>query len=113
MVTTEWHRAEKTLAMPTNFNIIEIYCDGMEVGEARNRAVADCMKHKPRPEFLFFLDYDVAPAFDAVTKLLFRARHFPDHDIFCGVYCCKSAIPEPLIYKGDGAGPFWVGQSAT
>lgn len=106
-VTVEWHRARLALATPTNFNTITINVDGREVGAARCAAVELVLVHDPRPEFLFFLDYDVIPQFDALTKLLYRARCFPDHDIFAGVYCCKSSPPEPLLYKGDGAGPFW------
>jgi len=106
-VTTQWHRARMALVTPTNFNSFVIHADGMEVGEARNLAAQTVLAHQPRPEFLFFLDYDVLPQYDALTKLLMRARHFPGHDIFAGVYCSKSSPPEPLIYKGDGAGPFW------
>lgn len=106
-VTTQWHRARMALATPTNINTINITLDGLEVGDARNKAVAAVLAHDPVPEFLFFLDWDVVPLFDAVTKLLYRARHFPDHHIFAGVYCCKSSPPEPLIYKGNGIGPFW------
>lgn len=106
-LTVEWHRAERNLALPTNINRIQVHKDGMEVGDARQSAVEDCMKLPNRPEFIFFLDYDVIPQWDAVTKLLYRARHFPDYDIFAGVYCLKSSVSEPLIYKDWGTGPFW------
>ncbi len=106
-ITVEWHRAERNLALPTNINRIQVHLDGMEVGEARQKCVEDCMKLPNRPEFIFFLDYDVIPQYDAVTKLLYRARHFPDYDIFAGVYCLKSTVAEPLIYKEWGVGPFW------
>lgn len=106
-VTTQWHRARMALALPTNFFTIQVVVDGLEVGEARQQAVRAVLQHDPIPEFLFFLDYDVIPQFDAVQKLFLRARHFPKYDIFAGVYCAKSEIPEPLIYKGDGAGPYW------
>lgn len=106
-LTVEWHRAERNLALPTNINRIQVHKDGMEVGEARQSCIEDCMKLPNRPEFVFFLDYDVIPQWDAVTKLLYRARHFPDYDIFAGVYCLKSSVAEPLIYKDWGAGPFW------
>lgn len=106
-VTIEWHRAERNLALPTNINRIQVHKDGMEVGEARQSCVEDCMALSRRPEFIFFLDYDVIPCFDAVTKLLYRARHFPDYDVFAGVYCLKSTVAEPLIYKDWGVGPFW------
>lgn len=107
MVTTEWHRARSAISFPTNFNTINVVADGMEVGEARNTAVKLVMQQKVRPEFLAFLDYDVLPSYDCFTKLLYRARHFPQHDIFAGVYCCKSSPAEPLIYKGNGHGAFW------
>lgn len=107
MITTEWHRARQGLIMPTNFIQANIQCDGMEVGDARNVAVETAFNAKPRPAFLMYVDYDVIPTFDAVTKLLYRAQHFDDYDIFAGVYCSKTSVPEPLIYKGDGKGCFW------
>lgn len=106
-LTAEWHRAERGLALPTNLNRIQIFRDGMEVGEARQSCIVDCMALANRPEFLFFLDYDVIPQHDAVTKLLYRARHYPEYDIFSGVYCLKSPLPEPLIYRDWGVGPYW------
>ena len=107
-VTVAWHRKRNALAYGTNINFIELFEDGKEVGEARTSAAYRCLRHEPRPEFLFFLDDDVLPEFDAFTKLLFRARTHPNHDIFAGVYCCKFASPsDPLIYAGDGCGAFW------
>lgn len=107
-ITIDWHRRRMAISLPTNFNVIDLHCDGMEVGDARNAAVLRALEHPRKPEFIFFLDYDVLPEFDAVTKLIFRARHFPDYDIFAGVYVAKYMNPgEPLIYKGDGQGPFW------
>lgn len=107
LVTPEWHRARMGLSIPTNFNTINVTVDGMEVGDARNRAVSLVMESDPLPEYLFFLDYDVIPFYDGLTKLLMRARHFPDYDIISGVYCSKGSPAEPLIYKGNGRGPFW------
>ncbi len=107
MVTTEWQRARNNMQVPTNFNSINIVVDGMEVGDARNKAVSLTLEHDPKPEFLFFLDYDVIVPHDALCKLHRRARDFPDHDIFGGVYCIKNGNGEPLIYKGNGKGPFW------
>lgn len=100
-------RSRMDIQFPTNFNTFQICADGMEVGDARNFAVETCLNAAVKPEFLFFLDYDVLPSYDCVRKLLYRARHFPGHDIFAGVYCTKSSIPEPLIYKDWGIGPHW------
>lgn len=106
-ITVEFQRARANLACPTNFTYCEIHVDGKEVGEARCMAARYCLDAKPQPEFLFFLDYDVLPFFDALTKLVYRARCYPDYDIFAGVYCCKSSVAEPLIYTEDGHGPYW------
>ena len=106
-VTVEWHRRRMAIATPTNTNTYEITIDGHEVGDARNKAVEFALSRPSRAGFIFFLDYDVLPMHDCLTKLLYRAAHFPDHDIFAGVYCCKTHPAEPLIYAGDGHGPFW------
>lgn len=106
-VTMEWVRAKQSIQFPTNFSMVDVYRDGMEIGEARQSVIEYLLGLERRPEFLFFLDYDVIPAHDAITKLVMRARHFPDHDVFAGVYCSKSEPSEPLIYGANGAGPFW------
>jgi len=105
-IAVEWHRRRSSLSVGTNCNFIEFFCDGMEVGAAREAVVRRTLAHDPRPEFIFFLDNDVLPEFDAFVKLLYRARTFPGHDIFAGVYACKG-LAEPLIYSGNGAGPYW------
>lgn len=106
-ITVEWHRARMSLSRPTCINTCEIVADGMEVGEARQYAVETVLS-KPNPaEFIFWLDYDVLPCFDALTKLFYRARCYPDIDIFAGVYCSKGSPPEPLIYMDQGIGPHW------
>lgn len=103
-----WHRGRHNVALPSNINVTEIMADGMEVGVARSQAAALCLVHEPPVEFLFFNDYDVPMPTDALTKLFFRARTYPDHDIFVGVYCHKHHNPpEPLIYTENGQGPFW------
>ena len=107
MISIEWHRARMSLAVPTNWNSIELFIDGEEVGDARNIAVQKILALSAPPTFLFFLDYDVLPAPDALTKLIYRAACFPEHDIFCGVYTSKGSPGEPLIYKANGHGPFW------
>ncbi|HUT60712.1 MAG TPA: class I SAM-dependent methyltransferase [Phycisphaerae bacterium] len=106
-ITVEFHRAKLSLARPTCFNFCEIVADGMEVGVARCFAVEKALEQESPPEFIFWLDYDVLPSFDAMTKLFYRARCYPEYDVFAGVYCSKGSPPEPLIYMEQGAGPFW------
>lgn len=103
-----WHRHRMAMATPTNFNTIEMVADGMEVGEARSAIARRCLEYNPQPEFLLFLDYDVLMPADTLTKLFFRARTHPDHDIYAGVYCLKrDSMPEPLVYGDHGQGPLW------
>ncbi len=105
-ITVDWHRHRTALATGTNCNFIEFFCDGYEIGEGRDLIVKKVLEHEPRPEFIFWLDDDVLPSSDAFVKLLYRARCFPEYDLFAGVYACKG-IAEPLIYAGNGIGPFW------
>ncbi len=105
-LTVEWHRHRMSMGFPTNIQFYEVPADGMEVADARNYAAKRSLELGS--EFLFFIDSDVLLAFDALQKLMRRAREFPDHDIFSGLYCTKNlAAAEPLIYKHDGQGPFW------
>lgn len=107
-ITYEWHRKRTALALGTNINFMELHEDGKEVGDARTSAAYRCLEHQPQPKYLFFLDYDVLPDFDAFTKLFFRLQTMPDHDIATGVYCCKWMNPaDPLIYTTQGEGAFW------
>lgn len=105
-ITWEWHQAKTALAVGTNCNFMELFENGKEVGEARDSAVRRCLEHKPQPRYLFFLDDDVLPSFDAFVKLLRHMEWNPEIDIATGVYACKT-LCEPLIYKGNGVGPFW------
>lgn len=106
-LTPEWHRARASLAMPTNINLVELLADGMEVGDARSKIAKLCLESKPIPEFLFFLDSDVIVPSDALTKLFYNARCYPDYDVYAGVYCSKTNPPEPLIYGDNGTGAIW------
>ncbi len=107
-ISVAWHRHRMGMGIPTNISTVELVADGMEVGDARNEAVRAVFLLARTPEFLFFLDYDVLVSNDALVKLLSRARRFPDIDIYAGIYCSKSpGLPEPLMYKHDGDGPFW------
>jgi SAM-dependent methyltransferase len=106
-ITVDWHRRRMGMMTPTNITLSELAVDGMEVGDARCAAMRLALSAPKVPEFLFFIDYDVLIPYDALAKLLMRSRHFPDYDIFAGVYCTKTDLPEPLLYKGNGGGPFW------
>ncbi len=107
-LSPNWLRARMGMQIPTNINTAEMRADGMEVGVARSMIAAQCLAMEPEPEFVFFMDWDVLMPPDALTKLFMRARCFPKHDIYAGIYCCKwREQPEPLIYGEHGQGPIW------
>jgi SAM-dependent methyltransferase len=99
-VTVQWMRHKHGMTTGTNCNFIEWFCEARELVARRS------LSHQPRPEFVFFLDDDVLVPAEGFQKLLYRARCYPDHDIFAGVYACKG-LAEPLVYAGEGVGPFW------
>lgn len=103
-----WYRARAAVHLPTNYNSVEVFADGMPVDEARNMAVRAVLDMEERPAFLFWIDYDVIVPADCLAKLFFRAKCYPEIDVFAGVYCLKnSSVPDPLIYTENGAGAFW------
>lgn len=105
-VTVQWTRHRTALALGTNCNFIQLFEDGKEVGVARDSAARRCLAHRPRPRYLMFLDDDVLPMWDAFVKLFYRLQTNPNIDIAAGVYCVKG-WHDPLVYAGDGCGPFW------
>ncbi len=104
-ITVEWFRHRLHLALPFGRNSANIDIDGMEVGAARNEAVRIARENKCK--YLFFLDYDVLPPWNAYHKLVYLADQNPEYDVFAGVYCVKVDPPCPLIYRGFDGGPHW------
>jgi len=86
-------------------NIAEIYVDGQNVDDARNKAaqkaVDDGMK------YLFFLDWDTIPPPDAMSRLLYHLDNHPDFDVAAGLYCSKTQPPWPLLWREWGNGVSW------
>lgn len=82
--------ALKALAMPMFGNAAYYSPDSLEVGEARNEIVRSALRDGV--EWLFFMDYDVAPPPNALIKLLNLKT-----DIAAGVYHAKQVPSYPLI----------------
>lgn len=80
----------RNLAYPMFGNPIHYSPDGLEVGDARNLMVEQALRDGV--EWMFFLDYDVAPPPNALVKLLSLKA-----DIAAGVYNSKEVPSYPLI----------------
>lgn len=89
-MTRETSIALRQLSYPMFGNPIHYSPDSQEVGEARNTIVQQALDDGV--EWLFFLDYDVAPPPNALVKLLKL-----NVDIAAGVYHSKSVPSWPLI----------------
>ncbi len=98
-MTRETGLALGTLATPMFGQPIPISPDSLEVGEARNRCVEIALELGV--EWIFFVDYDVAPPANALVKLLSL-----DVPIAAGVYNSKEVPSYPLIYVKGWEGAF-------
>jgi SAM-dependent methyltransferase len=103
--TLDWHEHYCAMVTPVNWNFVVAHPRGMLVDEARNWAVEKA--REVRAKYLFFIDYDVLVPPDALLRLQYDMEQHPEADVFCGVYCSKCNVPQPLIFKRDGFGAWW------
>lgn len=103
-VRIEWALAYFGTITPTNFQLSLHSPIGLPVAEARNQVVEAAINGKF--DWIFFIDHDVIVPADLWVKVRsYMIRN--DIPIMNGLYYTKSAIPEPLIYRGLGEGPFY------
>lgn len=91
VMTRETALALRGLQYPMFGNPIALSPDGMEVGEARNYIVETAIDMGA--EYVFFLDYDVAPPPNTLVRLM--QHNVP---VAGAVYHSKSVPSWPLIY---------------
>ena len=89
------------LGLPVNADVTRAYPCGMLVADARNRAVAGAIEREC--EYVFFLDYDVLPPADALTRLIAR-----DTPMVGGLYFTKAKPPWPLVLTGGHSTMDWT-----
>ena len=97
--------AYHAMACPMNYNFYHLQLRGMEVGEARN-AFGDHAKAN-KCKYIFFWDEDVACPPHSIPELVYKMEHTPDAAVIGGVYCLKRDPAEPLVFRGNGNGPYW------
>lgn len=114
MVPIEFMFACMRLQMPINGQVFQHVVKGMEVGEARNKAVKDIMSMKvdDRPRYLFFIGDDMIPEWDAFVKL-YEAMEEEKWDILTGLYFWKGEPPTPLIWRDNHVGRMVAGKDFT
>lgn len=77
----------------------------MLVADARNWFCEQAKANKCR--YIFFIDEDVTPPPHALRQLIYQAEHHPEAAIIGGIYCHKAEPPMPMVFRGNGAGPYW------
>lgn len=104
-VPLDWALAFKSMSPPLNYNVDFSIIFGKEIGFAR-QALAEAALERGC-KYLFFLGDDVVPPPHALRQLIYRMENVPNVDIVGAVYCAKSDPPEPLVFRGNGEGPYW------
>jgi len=111
MVSIKFMFGGMRLQMPTNGQVFQHIIEGLEVGEARNKAVEDLMslKKEERPEYLFFFGDDMIPDWDAFVKL-YDAMQEEQWDMLTGLYFLKGEPPTPLMWRDEIVGAMKPGR---
>jgi hypothetical protein len=104
-VNLDWALAFKALSPPINYNINFSIIKGAEVGAARCAFARQAIEKGTK--YLFFLGDDVIVPPHTIRQLIFRMENDPSVGVVGGVYCSKTEIPYPLIFKGNGHGAYW------
>lgn len=101
----EWSFGLMNLHPPTNFDIRWAMVKGKPVDEARTQIVEAALAAKAK--YLFFLGTDVTVPPYTIRQLIFHLEHHPKYAVAGGIYCHKNPPQEPLVYRGNGLGPYW------
>ena len=94
-----------SMAMPMNYNITVQTLKGQPVDVAREHFSQ--MAVGINAKYIFFWDEDVACPPFAIPELIYKMEQNPDIAVCGGVYCLKRKPAEPLIFMGNGNGPYW------
>lgn len=91
----------RTLMMPMNSRIMNVFAAGFEVGDARNNLV-NTFLNDPSIQYLMFFDDDILMKPESMLKLA-RAFGETDYDILGGIYRLKDGSRQQVAYReNDG-----------
>ena len=101
----EWAMMFKSQNPPINYNANVAMIYGKPVAEARNEACEEAIRQGAR--YIFFLGDDIIPPTHALRQLIYRMEQYPKLGVVGGIYCTKTDTPDPLVFRGNGRGPYW------
>lgn len=101
----EWAFAFHQLHPPMDYNVEYALVKGKPVADARNDMAEEAIKKNCK--YLFFVDEDVTPPAHALRQLIYHLEHWPKAAIAGGIYVHKAPPQMPMVFRGNGIGPFW------
>lgn len=101
----EWAFAFHALHPPMDYNVEYAMVMGKPVDAARNQIAETAVQKKIK--YLFFIDEDVTPDAHTIRQLIYHMEHFPKVAVAGGIYCHKSYPQMPMVFRGNGHGPYW------
>lgn len=104
-VVMEWAISFHSLHPPMDFNVEYTMLRGKPVDQARNEILQSAMDKQAK--YLFFMDEDVTPPGHTIRQLIYHLEHWDKAAIAAGIYCHKSEPPNPMVFRGNGVGPYW------
>lgn len=105
LVSMGWANAYKQLNPPINYNMRFGQVWNMKIAEARNATAKMALENGSK--FLLFIGDDVIVPPYTMQKLIFRMENIDDLGVVGGIYCSKSDVPAPLVFRGNGVGSYW------
>jgi predicted SAM-dependent methyltransferase len=101
----EWSFSFHSLHPPMNYNVEYAMVKGRPVDEARCQIAQAAVDKKIK--YLFFNDEDVTCPAHTIRQLIYHLEHFPKVAVAGAIYVHKSPPNMPMVFRGNGAGPFW------
>lgn len=96
------------LAPPMNYNVRYINTDPMNpmpIDAARNFFAQAALDYGAK--YLFMMDEDTAVPPHTIRQLIYHLDHHDDWAVCAGIYCQKGDSPAPMVFRGNGNGPYW------
>ena len=105
LVSMGWANAYKQLNPPINYNMRFGQVWHQKVADARNQTAQMAVDNDSR--FLLFIGDDVIVPPYTMKKLIYRMENIDNLGVVGGIYCSKSEVPSPLVFRGNGVGSYW------
>jgi predicted SAM-dependent methyltransferase len=101
----EWAFAFHQLHPPMDYNVEYAMIKFRPVDEARQIMAENAVSKGCK--YLFFIDEDTTPPAHTLRQLIYHLEHWDNAAVAAGIYCHKSQPCMPMVFRGNGAGPYW------